>query len=412
MYNIDMQKYRSWREAREKLQNLYQKLTLDDAMRFNSVINSFNNSFPEMPKDGCYMASSSGRIEIVGNHTDHNGGKVLASTIDRDILAGFLPRNDNKVVLKTKGFYDIVFDLKDIKNREANSRGMVKGVLFGLLQRGYKIGGFNAYLNSNVKSGAGMSSSAAFQLLVGQIQNHLYNDGKILPTVLAEIGQFAENEYFNKPCGLLDQSVIAIGGTILLNFEKELKFQQIENNCEGLSFVVIDTGGSHGKLTNHYADIPKEMKAVAKYFGKSRLIDVDENLFFESFEKIDATERAKLRAKHFFEENKIVMLAIDALESGNSVEFLRCVNQSGESSLNQLQNCYFETDTTIKDAIETVKGFLKGGAVRVHGGGFAGTILCVVEKENLVEFLKTAKSKFGSENVHSSKLRKSGCLVL
>lgn len=390
---------------------LYGKRTLKQTLRFNTTIAQFRRSFAAK---SCYIASAPGRVEVIGNHTDHNGGSVIGCTINLDIIAAFLPTDNNVVHIKNKGRPDIVFNLSEIDNVHSGSHGMVRGVLAYLKQRGANIGGFNAVFDSCVPVGAGLSSGAAFQLLVGTIQSALYNDNSLSAEVLARAGQYAENVYFGKPCGLLDEGVVAVGGVVAIEFADGFVYRKYAPILSDYDMVVVNTGKSHASLTEHYAAIPAEMKAVAAHFGATRLVDVNPQHFFGDYNNIVRCvgQRPALRAKHFFEECNRVSLAEQALASRDQSLLLQLVRQSGESSLTQLQNCGVDGDTTIADALAYAAKICPDGAYRVHGGGFAGTILCIVPKAQTLRFCVDMSAKYGVKNVFKVSPRSVGSCVL
>lgn len=406
-----MEQFTSGRQAVSKFADLYGKKTFHQFLRYDELVRHFKKKFKTR---FCHLASASGRVELIGNHTDHNGGKVVGCTVDADILAAFLPEKNGKVHIEGNNYRNIDFDIADIFKVESGSIGMVKGVLAGLSKRGYKIGGFKAMLNTTLPSGAGMSSSAAFQLLVASIQNHLYNGGRISAQVLAEVGQFAENVYFKKPCGLLDQGVIAVGGIVEIDFHNGFEAHRLQNNNESLNFVVVDTGKSHSSLTEHYAAISQEMKQVAEFFGKERLADVDEKTFFNQFEQVAqaTSQRAALRAKHFFEENARVEQTAEALLQGNKQRLLSLINQSGDSSVYNLQNCAVGNDTTVADAVKFARKICPNCASKVHGGGFQGTILALVDGKDISRFTEEMSKRYGKDKVKVVRVRNFGATVL
>lgn len=406
-----MEQFTRGRQAANRFRDLYGKKTLHQILRYDETVRRFKKKFNAR---FCYLASASGRVEIIGNHTDHNGGKVIGCTVDSDILAAFLPADDGKVLIAGNNYRTINFDVNDVFETESGSSGMAKGVLAGLSLRGYKIGGFKALLDSELPAGAGMSSSAAFQLLIASVQNHLYNGGGIPARALAEAGQYAENVYFKKPCGLFDQGVIAVGGIVEIDFSNGFSPKRLKNGLPSLNLVVTDTGKSHSSLTEHYAAIPREMKQIAALFGKNRLIDVDEKAFFESFDKSAqaAGSRAALRAKHFFEENLRVQMAEQALTDGDKEKFLSLINQSGDSSAVNLQNCSVSDDASIADAVAYARKICPGCASRVHGGGFQGTVLAFVETEDLNCFVEKMGERYGRKNVKVLRVRNVGATVL
>ena len=406
-----MQKFYHEKEIIPHLQGLYGRRNINDVARYEQTLYEFKRRFGY---DYAHFCSSSGRVEVVGNHLDHNGGVVLGCAVNLDIVAAFRPSGTHVVRILGKDRAPIRIDLTNDSDKPIGSAGLVKGVLIYLKNLGYELGGFDVYTDSTVPSGAGVSSSAAFELLVGSIVNHSFNGGSIPPEVLAKAGQFAENEYFNKPCGLLDQSVVAVGGLVKLDFADGLQFERLAVANDELQFVLIDTGASHSHLSHLYAEIPAEMYAVAQYFGKSRLIEVDESAFFEQFDNVSHTlgVRPALRAKHFFEENRRVALCAKALTSGDLEAVVKLINESGDSSLYQLQNCAVdEQDTAIYDAITLARSICPCGA-RVHGGGFAGTVLCVVSKAYLTQFLDKVTATYGADRVFPLRIRPSSAAVL
>ena len=405
-----MKKYSNGRQVTEHFVALYGKKNFAQLARYDKLICKFKRKFKS---NYCYLASSSGRVELVGNHTDHNGGKVVGCTVDLDIVAAFLPNETNRVVVCGNNYKDIVINLADIETVEGGSTGMVKGVLVALKNSGYKIGGFTALLNSTVPSGAGLSSSAAFQLLIGAIVNALYNNDEIPAQTLASAGQYAENVYFNKPCGLLDQGVIAVGGVVGIDFSSGFSKTKLGTDLLGVKLVVVDTGKSHSGLTEHYAAIPREMKAVAQLFDKQRLIDLDETEFFNNFDAIkqQVGERAVLRAKHFFEENHRVEQFSKALSTGNKQSLLDAVSASGDSSIYQLQNCEVNGDETLKDAVLFARNICPSCASRVHGGGFQGTILALLD-DDVAKFQTEMAKRYGKNKVHVLRVRSVGATVL
>ena len=314
--------------------------------RYQDAFNQFQKLYGY---DAFYVASSSGRVELCGNHTDHNGGKVLSTAISLDTLAFFMPTDDGVITIQSEGYDEFNVDTRLIENSfKANSRSLVKGVCVGLSERGYKIGGFKAYITSNVIGGAGISSSASFELLIAEILNFLYNDCKVSCEEKAVISQFAENVFYFKPCGLLDQTAISYGGINLLDFSKKDKINvtKCKSKITDFKLVLVNTGGSHDNLTEEYASIPREMKSVAGVFGKERLIEISEKDIYENSNTVcdKCGDRAFLRSKHFFDENKRVERAFSYLENLNYNDFCTEINSSGESSLKYLQNCYVSGD--------------------------------------------------------------------
>lgn len=365
--------------------------------------------------------SSPGRVEILGNHTDHQHGKVLVGAIDLDILAAVKP-NENKVITVNSIEYSTdVINIDDLSIREedaSNTSGLIRGVVKGFIDRGYHVGGFDAVITSNIYAGAGLSSSAAYELLICVILNKLYNDDKIDRVELAKISQFAENVYFQKPCGLLDQMGIALGGVNFVDFEDSEKpeIHNITFDLKEYGIVLVNTGGSHAGLTKYYASIKEDLKNVCHYFQKNFLREVDEKDFIENLDKVFKKHggRAMNRALHIYDENKRVEKGYHAIENKDTKLFLDMINASGQSSYDLLQNCFIEKDKRqgIAFGVNLTKRLISDGAVRVHGGGFKGTIIAYVNKNELTNYVKTMKKVFGSKNVHVVSLRSTGATYL
>ena len=395
---------------------LYGEVTDAQKQRYEKAFFNFKSKFNE---SSAFIASSSGRVEVCGNHTDHNGGKVVSCAISLDTLAMFLPTDDGKIVIDSEGYPLIEVDVngEDVE-KKGTSAGIVRGVVVGLNKLGYKVGGFKASFTSNVLGGAGISSSASFEVLVAEILNFLYNDGKITNEEKSKIAQFAENVYFEKPCGLLDQTAIAFGGLKKLDFKDKDKIvvEDIPNDLSDYTFVLINSGGSHADLTDEYAAIPAEMKTVARAFNEERLIDVGEERFYAELpDKIDNLgDRAVLRAVHFFEENSRVDEVAGALKVSDFSRFIKMINESGISSLCKLQNCYVSggKDQSIPKALALAKRYLNGGANRVHGGGFAGSILNVVKNNDLGGFIKNLSAYYKTKDIIPLRVRSVGTIVL
>ena len=369
--------------------------------------------------------SAPGRTEVGGNHTDHNCGKVLAASVDMDIIAIVEPIDEPVAVIKSEGFDEsrILLDELDVVESEKNSTpALIRGVAKGLKSRGFKIGGFKAYATSNVLKGSGLSSSAAFEVLVGTIFSYLYNEGKVSPIKIAQISQFAENVYFGKPSGLMDQMACSVCGFVAIDF-KDVESPIIENvnvdfDSFGHALCIIDTKGDHADLTPDYAAIPAEMKAIANYFSVPELrhlckhdIVLNINILRDKF-----GDRAVLRALHFFEENKRVEKLVNALKRNDFQAFLDSINESGNSSYKYLQNVYSSSHVEQQGlgiGLNIAEFALqRKGASRVHGGGFAGTIQAFVPFELLKEFKMEMEKVFGGNTCHVLKIRPvGGCEV-
>lgn len=386
--------------------------------RYIKALESFEKIYGEKEVE---IYSAPGRSEVGGNHTDHQYGKVLATSINLDAIAIVAPKDEAVIDLKSEGYDRIQVDLDHLdKNdvKEGSSESLIAGVAFKLKEEGYKIGGFEAYVTSDVLNGAGMSSSAAFEVLIGNILSGLYNDMKISPVFLAQAGQFAENEFFGKPCGLMDQMASSVGGLINIDFEdpKNPKIKKVEVDFEeyGHSLCIVDTKGSHADLTDDYAAIPEEMKEVAGFFDKAVLREVDKDDFYLNLPKIREIlgDRAVLRAMHLFEENKRVDEQVKALEDGDFETFKKLIKESGNSSFKYLQNVYSNHDlnnqsVSIGLAMSDIS-LGDRGVSRVHGGGFAGTIQAFVPNDIVGMYKKNMEHVFGEGACHVLKVRPYG----
>lgn len=385
--------------------------------RVNRLVKRFETKFNTKPTD---IFSSPGRIELLGNHTDHNNGKVLVSSVDLNILAAVAKRDDDKVVFYSQGFKKMEVSLHRLTAREneyGTSLALIRGVLFKMKELGYKIGGFSVTADSTIFKGAGVSSSAAFEVLIAKIISVYYNNDSISAFELAQIAQFAESVYFNKPCGLLDQSGIALGGVNYIDFvsttHPEIKNLQV--NVKGYQFLLINTGDDHTKLTDCYAAIKDEMRNVAKLFNKGVLREINPSDVLDHKDEIvsKTSLRSFLRAKHYFEENERVAKAYNALVNKDYETFFKMMDESGTSSYYQLQNCYVSSeDEKLPQALKFVKTVDPECYSRVHGGGFAGTILMIVKKNKLKEIMPKLEEKFGKGNVMKVSLSNHGTYLV
>ena len=381
--------------------------------RLEKLLNAFRSN---EGVDADYLFSSPGRAEILGNHTDHNHGFVLVASISCDILASVKKTDTNVVKICSEGYAPIVVNLNEtnvVPCEKGSSAALVRGVANALKEKGYTLGGFTAYLTSNIFKGAGVSSSAAFEVLVAEIFNSLYLDGKLSAVEKAIVSQYAENLYFGKPCGLLDQSGIAIGSLSKLDFFTPTNpIISKYDMPKGYSLVITNTGGDHASLTSHYVAIRTEMESVAKVFGKNVLREISEEEFYSEIKTVrqKASDRAVLRAMHFYDENKRVINACNALERQDVKGFLDAVNGSGLSSLIRLQNCFVpaEVSQPVVTGIEVSRNIINDGAVRVHGGGFAGSILAILNQNEKENYCKKMSEIFGAENVFTAYVRPTG----
>lgn len=350
--------------------------------------------------------SSPGRIEIVGNHTDHQGGKVLAAAVSLNILAVVSKRSDNKVLVNSKNYPLITIDLNDTEmkeNEKGTSLAMVRGVADFFKKNNKPITGFSASTQSNVPKGAGVSSSSAFEVLIATIFNDLTSDKKIDPLFAAKAAQYAENIYFGKPSGMMDQTIIALGSVNTIDFFdlSDIKFKHADWKFNDIDIFVINTEGNHSDLTDDYAAILTDMKKVSEYFGKDRLSQIEKQDFRKKYDAIKKSlgEKIANRALHYFDEIKRVEKAFKAISEKDKQTFLNCVNESGESSKNLLQNLVSQKtkSTVLIDALDKASKIDGVVAKRVHGGGFAGTILVFGDSKKNIE--RQLIDNFGEENV-------------
>lgn len=358
--------------------------------------------------DGDYhIFSTPGRTEVGGNHTDHQNGRVLAASVNMDMIA-VACKNDDVIEIESDGFVIEKVYLNDLnmKDSEINtSESLVRGICFRMKELGFNVNGFKAVITSSVLKGSGISSSAAFEVLIGTIINHLYNDGSISSTTIAQIGQYAENKYFGKPSGLMDQMACATGGFVFIDFKdnsnpvvKKIDFDFSKTNR---TLCLVDTRGSHEDLSDEYGLMPEEMYEVAKLFNKRYLSEITLKEFLSNLKMIreNTSDRALLRAYHFLTETERVLDEVDALENADVERFNELIIESGKSSYMYLQNVYSPTDVTQQElsvALAVSECLLKyKGSYRVHGGGLAGTIQAFVPNELLDRYIELMESCFG-----------------
>ncbi len=390
--------------------------------RYAFLAENFKSYFSLESDEGIEYFSAPGRTEIGGNHTDHQHGRVLAAAVNLDIIAAAKKRDDSMIRLKSHEytkFDEIDISVLEPKSMEREkSASLIRGIAARVTELGYNVGGFDCYTTSNVLKGSGLSSSAAFEVLVVTIINHFYNDDKIDPVTVAQIAQYAENVFFGKPSGLMDQTASSVGGFTAIDFNDPQKpvLEKIEFNLAdyGHKLCIVDTRGSHADLTNEYAAVPIEMKSVAEFFGKSVLREVDENEFYKSIpalrEKLG--DRAVLRAVHFFDENRRAKDEAEKLKENDFDAFRALVKESGNSSLMKLQNVFASSDPSHQGltlALALTERVLKDrGAYRVHGGGFAGTIQAYVPDDLLDEYKTMIESVFGEGTCYVLNIRTAG----
>lgn len=376
-------------------------------------------------RESTHIFSAPGRTELSGNHTDHQHGCVLAAAVTMDTRAAVAKNADGRIRVLSEGYpmCELSVDELEMRPEEKNTTAaLIRGVAARFRALGCEPGGFDACVSSTVLPGSGLSSSAAFEVLIGTIINHLYFGAKATPVQVAQIGQYAENVYFGKPSGLMDQTASAVGNVITIDFAdaENPKVERLEFDFTacGYGLCILDSGADHAELTGEYAAIPEEMKQVAALFGKNVLREVEEDAFYsrlaEAREKCG--DRAVLRAMHFFEENRRVQLQVRALRNDNFSAFLQYVNESGRSSQMLLQNvtpvgarAHQEMAMTLALAERLLGG---RGACRVHGGGFAGTALAFVPKDMLEEFRAGFERVMGEGSCHVLSIREQGGVLL
>lgn len=367
--------------------------------------------------------SAPGRTEIIGNHTDHNGGQILAGSITLDTICAAAPTDDGIITIVSEGYRPVSVNTKALSEtpKEDGSKSLVAGMAEAAENFGYKVGGFRAYVTSEVIASAGVSSSASFEMLVCTVLNAFYNEGKMSIADYARMGQYAENHWWNKSSGLMDQMACAAGGVIFLDFSEGVRYETIDFSFDDydMDLFILNTGKGHADLTEEYSSIPHEMYAVAEKLGESRLADVSELVLLTTLggmrEKL-GNDRALLRALHFFEENKRVNEAREAVAAGNSDKLLQLMGESGKSSYEWLQNAYCTEDTkeqSIPLALCLTELFLKRcarGTCRIHGGGFAGVIMAILPKEEREDYTAFMSQFFGKENIYRMGLRRYGAV--
>ena len=371
------------------------------------------------------LYSVAGRSELSGNHTDHNHGCVVAASIDLDIIAVASPNTENIIRVKSEGFDEDVVDINTFTAPRETPMGrsdeLIAGMVSGFRKDGYAVGGFDAYTTSNVLKGSGISSSAAFEDMIGNILNYTYNDGKIDNVEIAKLAQYAENKFFGKPCGLMDQVACAVGGIVAIDFNDPatpiIEKVDFDISAAGYNLCITNTGGNHADLTDDYASVPSEMKAIASYFGKGFLRDVREEDVIASVPLLREKfgDRAVLRALHFYAENRRVALQKAALTSGDVDTFFANVIASGRSSFCYLQNVYTTKNVSeqgLSLALCLSERLLcdKKAAWRVHGGGFAGTIQAFVPSDFVNDYRKAMDAALGEGRCMVLRIRPVGAV--
>ena len=392
--------------------------------RATEVMNGFEKTFGVKEDTLAALCSAPGRTEICGNHTDHQHGHVLAAAVNLDFLACVSPNGTQTVHFQSEGWPMTTVDLSDLKQQEAEKEttaSLVRGVMAELAKAGYTIGGFDMYAVSNVLPGSGLSSSAACEILLGVAGNHLFCQDELDAVTLAKIGQKAENQYFGKPSGLMDQTASSVGDAVAIDFADPSApiVRSVTANLEelGLALCIVDCGADHAALTGEYASIPREMEKVAAFFGKKVLREVQEEEVLKAMPQLRRAvgDRAVLRALHFYADDRRAVEEADALERRDRDAFLQLVKESGRSSWELLQNITPAGAVEAQDmaiALEAAEIALNGkGACRVHGGGFAGTIQAFVPTESVSEFCEKMELMLRKGCCHVLNIRPTGGIV-
>ena len=368
-----------------------------------------------------YVFSAPGRTEIGGNHTDHQHGCVLAAAVDLETVADVTLNGTDKILIQSEGYPAFSIDINDlsINDSEKNTTvALVRGVVAGFVNRNVRVQGFNAKIHSTVLPGSGLSSSAAFEVLIGTIINELFNEGKISAEEIAMIGQYAENVYFGKPCGLMDQMASSVGSLVYIDFAdpKQPKVEKIDFDLAdaGYALCIIDSGADHADLTDEYAAIPMEMKQVCSLFGKEVLREIPEETFLKALPSLrgQVPDRAILRALHIYRENERVVKQAQALKDKDIATFMNLIKESGNSSWKYLQNITpagAVKHQEVAVALALCDTYLNGeGAYRVHGGGFAGTVQAFVPLNMLESFKNKIEAVLGENSCHVLNIRQQG----
>ncbi|MCD8089447.1 MAG: galactokinase [Clostridiales bacterium] len=406
----------------KRLKSLYSKGELEkQKKRLKAAAEEFVKEFPKDADTEISIFSAPGRTEIGGNHTDHQHGCVLAAAVNLDIIGVVHFNNEPVVRIKSEGYLPEMIDLTDLSVREEEretSSALVRGTAEGFKMAKLNIGGFDAYITSDVPGGSGLSSSAAFEILIGTIMNCGCNNGIADAVTLAHIGQYAENVYFGKKSGLMDQAASSVGGLVFMDFldpeNPKIKSHNFDFEEYGYTVCITDTKGSHSDLSDEYSHVAKEMTAVARELGCDYLREADEKEFYRQIPRLRGvcSDRAVLRAMHFFDDNRRAQQESEALSRRNTEEFLKLVRESGESSANLLQNLFSvkrPDEQNIPLALALSRHILgKDSAVRVHGGGFAGTIQAIIPTELTETYVNEMERLFGKDSCRKLRIRSEG----
>jgi len=410
-------------KSRKLMTALYGEAAVDaNIERYQNLVKSFQKKFAE---EDVTLFSSPGRTEISGNHTDHNHGKVLAGSINLDCVGVAAKNNSSKVHIISETFnQSFIIDLNDLSpsDKKAGTIDLVKGLLQGFKESGYEVGGFNAYITSNVISAAGVSSSASFEMLLCSILNTFFNEGCMDTVAYAHIGKYSENVYWDKASGLLDQMACAVGGLITIDFLEPaspvVEKIDFDFSSQNHSLIIVNTGKGHADLSADYSSVPIEMKKVAEFFGKEVCAEITEEEVIGHLAEVReyAGDRSVLRALHFFEENKRVEAEVKALKEGRFSDFLNNITASGNSSWKWLQNCFTNSayqEQGITVALALTELFIAGkqrGACRVHGGGFAGVIMAMLPNDLVEEYVAYIEKALGEGNAYRMSIRPYGAI--
>lgn len=411
--------------AKKLMAELYGQAKVEENVaRYRDMIEKFQKTFGD--KD-ILMFSSPGRTEISGNHTDHNHGKVLAGSINLDCV-GIAAKNDSSKVNVISETFNQKFTI-DLNNlapseKKAGTIDLVKGLLKGFLESGYEIGGFDAYITSNVISSAGVSSSASFEMLLCSMINKFFNESRMNTVAYAHIGKYSENVYWDKASGLLDQMACAVGGLITIDFLEPsvpvVEKIDFDFASRDHSLIIVQTGKGHADLSEDYSSVPIEMKKVAEYFGKEVCAEITEEQVIENLAEIRAYagDRSVMRALHFFEENKRVEAEVAALKEGRFEDFLMNITASGNSSWKWLQNCYTNSnyqEQGISVALALTELFIaekQKGACRIHGGGFAGVIMAMLPNDIVDDYITYIEKAMGEGSAYRMSIRPYGAICV
>lgn len=412
-------------KAKKLLGELYGKAAVaENQKRYEDLVGKFVKEFGE--KD-LYLFSSPGRTEISGNHTDHNHGKVLAGSINLDCVGVAAVNDTNFVNIVSETFnQSFTIDLNHLEpsDRMAGTVDLVKGLLKGFEESGYEVGGFDAYVTSNVISAAGVSSSASFEMLLCSMLNIFFNAGKMDTVAYAHIGKYSENHYWNKASGLLDQMACAVGGLITIDFLEPqapvVEKIDFDFTSQNHSLIIVNTGKGHADLSADYSSVPNEMKKVAQFFGKEVCAEIKEQDVIDHLAELRAYagDRSVLRALHFFEENKRVEAEVRALKENRFGDFLDGITSSGNSSWKWLQNCYTNSNVQeqgISIALALTEMFIaekKRGACRIHGGGFAGVIMAMLPNDLVDEYVAYIEKAMGEGSAYRMSIRPYGAICV